>query len=85
MRIAAASDLKGVWALAWRSLIYFPVALAISTLLLIAIVALLYLPIVAVVFLCFGLYSWAAGAIVLWLPVLWVWRRFRLKQFLISL
>jgi hypothetical protein len=35
----ATRDLKGVWALAWRSLNYFPLALAISALLLSAIIA----------------------------------------------
>lgn len=75
-------DLKGVWALAWRSIVYFPVALATSVLLLLGITAFFYLPIVAIVFACYGLYLWATGVILLWLSTIWLWRRFRFGRLL---
>ena len=77
MNASARSDLKGVWALAWRSVVYFPVALATSVLLLLSITALAYLPMVTIVFVCYDLYSWAAGVTLLWLSMIWLWRYFR--------
>lgn len=63
--------------MAWRSVVYFPVALAASMLLLLGLMALAYLPMVAIVFACYGLYSWAAGVALLWLSMIWLWRHFR--------
>jgi hypothetical protein len=75
MNRIAPADWKGIWALTWRSFVYIPIGVAIWTFLILRIVALVYLPILAFAYAILGLYSWAAGALALWLPVIWLGSR----------
>ena len=75
------SDFGGIWALAWRSVVYLPLMLAASILLILLLGALTLPPILSGIFLFFGLWWQGLSVLVFWLFIVGAWRRFRLRRF----
>ena len=74
------SDFGGVWALTWRVIVYAPLMAATAVLLILLLVALVLSPVLAGIFLFFGLWWQGFCALVFWLLIVGVWRRFRLHR-----
>jgi len=76
------SWVKGRWAVAWCSVVYLPLMIAIFSLLFAHIVGLVFLPVFAVS--CAWLRAWGYGAAACasWIVVYWSWRRLRLAEHL---
>ena len=75
------SDSGGVWALAWRAIVYAPLMLAASLLLIFLLFALVLSPILTGIFLFFGFWWQGLSSLVFWLFIVGAWHRFRLRRF----
>ena len=75
------SDFSGVWALTWRVIVYAPLMLAASVLLILLLVTLVLPPILAGIFLFFGLWWQGLSTLVFWLFIVGAWHHFRLSRF----
>lgn len=78
------SDLRGLWAVAWRSFVLLPLGLLLTlwplTLFAILVVSLTQPPTVGVVFLV-EKFWWQGGlCFVIWAAVIWFWRRFPIRE-----
>lgn len=76
------SDLAGLWAVAWRLFVYWPLALGVFLILLGHLAGLAMLPLLGAVWLWFGPWPDGLAAVAGWLLLLWSWRRFRLREYL---
>jgi hypothetical protein len=75
------SSLKGLWAVAWRSVVYLPMMIAMFLLFLAHILGLVLLPLFAVICVRWpASWGYAVVASASWLVVLWSWRHFRLGE-----
>ncbi len=80
MKLEHRRDIRGIWALAWRSVVLLPVMLATFFLLVLLFVAVALPPVFAGIFLFAGLWWLGVASIAAWVCVLWAWRRFRLVR-----
>ena len=74
------SALRGLWAVAWRSVAYLPLMLVTFIIFLAHCVALVALPMFAVVLATSGFWAFAAGVGLIWVAAIWCWRRFRVGE-----
>jgi hypothetical protein len=81
MKPTNTGSFRGVWALAWRSFVFFPFGVAFATLLLSVVVALFMLPVIGAACVYYGLWLYAGIVFAVWLALVWCWRRFHLAEF----
>ena len=74
------SDSRGLWAIAWRMVVYLPCMLTVFLLLL----SLVLLPLFGAINYYFGLWWQGAVAFAAWLVLLGCYRHFRIGRFLVS-
>ena len=74
------SDSRGLWAIAWRMVVYLPCMLTVFLLLL----SLVLLPLFGAINFYFGLWWQGAVAFAAWLVLLGCYRHFRIGRFLVS-
>jgi len=74
------SAARGIWAVAWRSLVYLPMMLGMFVLLLVHVCGLFLLPFIVGTYLWFGLWRQGLIALAVWLLLCWSWRHFRLSE-----
>jgi hypothetical protein len=80
MRANDEPAVRGLWALAWRSVVYLPLMLATFVVLLAHTAALVVLPVFTFAFARSAFWTFAVGSLLLWLLALWSWKRFRLWE-----
>jgi hypothetical protein len=71
---------RGLWAVAWRSIVFLPMMVGVFLLLLVHIIGLFYLPFIGGVWICYGLWQHGLVAFAVWLLLLFSWRPFRLHK-----
>jgi hypothetical protein len=71
---------RGVWQLGWRSVVFLPLALVLSTLWLAYWIGVWVLPMLAVIFALRGEWLKTAGAVAVWVPLVLIsrWKRLRI-------
>jgi hypothetical protein len=72
---------KPIWSLTWRSVVFLPVMLSAAVLVIGLTIASIGLPLLGAACLYFGLWMKAATCFVVWLLVIYVYRRFHVKRF----
>jgi hypothetical protein len=72
---------KPIWSLTWRSVIFLPAMLSAAVLVIGRTSALIGVPLLGAACLYFGLWRNAATCFVVWLLIMYVYRRFRIGQF----
>jgi hypothetical protein len=78
MKLQLQPDLRGLWALTWRSVAFLPLMLGVFVLLLVRALGLFLLPFLGASYFWFGLWRYGFVTFSVWLFVLWSWRHFRL-------
>jgi hypothetical protein len=79
MKPECQSAAKGLWAVAWRSIVFLPVMLGMFLFLLVHVAGLFMLPFLGTTWLWFGLWQKGFASFAVWLLLLWSWRHFRLR------
>jgi len=81
MNTQGKSIVKPIWSLTWRSVVFLPVMLSAAVLVIGLTMALIGLPLLGAACLYFGLWRNAASCFVVWLLVVYVYRRFHIRGF----
>lgn len=76
------SDSRGLWAIAWRMVVYLPCMLGVFLLLLSVVLSLVLLPLFGAIYFYFGLWWQGAVAFAAWLVLMGCYRHFRMARFL---
>jgi len=81
MKSTSSEDLRGIWAIAWRSLAFLPWMIGVLLLVVGVMLGLAALPMMAAIELYFGLWRDASWKIGVWLMLLWVARRKSIRRY----
>jgi hypothetical protein len=73
--------LSPLWAILWRSFVYFPFMFVFMLILIAMLVGMIALPIYGAVLGYFNFWGWSLAAFAAWGTDFWIWRRFRLRKF----
>ena len=71
---------QGLWAVAWRSIVFLPMMLGMFLLLLAHFSGFLLLPLVGGACIWDGRWPYGVASFSLWFLLLWSWRHFRLRE-----
>ena len=75
------SDLRPLWAITWRSIVFIPFVLAFGIFLVALALSLIVLPVFAAVYAYHHLWNHALAYFAAWLVLCGLWRAFRLSRF----
>jgi hypothetical protein len=75
-------SVRGLWQLLWRSIVFLPVAVLLTTLYLAFWCAIIALPLLTLFHACLREWEWAGLFVVIWLPLLFLtrWKRLHIDQ-----